>query len=138
MKLHCLLTGLLLAAACTTALAQAAVYRCGKDGRSYSDTPCAEGRAIDAADPRNAEQQQAARETAQRERQLADDLARERRARDKAGSHQLAATLGPTAPRASLPVVSALKKPPMKKKKKHQQEPDPNLSVPVRGTSASK
>jgi hypothetical protein len=115
MTLRLLLTGLLLATAGTATLAQATVYRCGKDGRSYSDTPCAEGRAIDAADPRNAEQQRAALDTAERERQLADTLARERRQRDKAARGQLAATLGPTTPAAQLPVASALKKSSKKK-----------------------
>ena len=41
------------------------VYRCGPDGRSYQQTPCAEGKAIDVSAPRTAEQRQAAQSAAQ-------------------------------------------------------------------------
>jgi len=40
------------------------VYRCGPDGRSYQQTPCAEGKAIDVSAPRTAEQRQAAQSAA--------------------------------------------------------------------------
>jgi hypothetical protein len=59
-----------------------AVWRCGPDGRSYTSTPCAEGRAVEVPDARPAEDLQAARERAARDIRLADQLARERQAID--------------------------------------------------------
>ena len=64
-----LATALLLAAA-GTAQAQK-VYRCGPDGRTYQQTACAEGKAIDASDPRTAEQRQAAKALARDEAKTA-------------------------------------------------------------------
>jgi len=56
------------------------VYRCGPDGRSYSDRPCAEGRALEVADARSAEQVAEAADVAARDRRLTRQLAAERRA----------------------------------------------------------
>ncbi|WP_119152931.1 hypothetical protein [Caldimonas tepidiphila] len=39
------------------ARAQEAVYRCGPDGRSYSQTPCEGGRRVEVGDPRSPQQQ---------------------------------------------------------------------------------
>jgi len=36
------------------------VYRCGPDGRTYRQSPCADGKPVDASDPRPAEQRVAA------------------------------------------------------------------------------
>ena len=47
------------------------VYRCGADGRTYSQTPCPAGSAVDVADPRNKDQQREARDMAARQSQLA-------------------------------------------------------------------
>ncbi|MDE2146670.1 MAG: DUF4124 domain-containing protein [Burkholderiales bacterium] len=79
-----LLMALVLSLAPLPAPAQT-VWRCGgADGRgvSYSDRPCADGRALALADERSAEQVQAAREVAARERRLADQLTAERQQRD--------------------------------------------------------
>ena len=54
------------------------VWRCGADGRTYSDTPCPGGRSIDAADSRDPAQVQAAHEVAARNRALARELTTER------------------------------------------------------------
>ncbi len=59
-----------------------AVWRCGPDGRSYSDTPCSEGRSLAAADARSDAQVQAARDVALRESRLAEQLRQERLKRD--------------------------------------------------------
>lgn len=63
----------------------ATIYRCGADGRSFSDRPCAESTAItpkvDRPDTQRADE---ARAVAQREAQLADRLRSERLARDNA------------------------------------------------------
>ena len=69
-----------------SALAQAQqLWRCGPDGRAYSDTPCADGRVMASVDPRPAADVHAAREMAQREQRLADRL-REERVRREATS----------------------------------------------------
>lgn len=59
------------------------VYRCGLDGRSYSDQPCAEGRRLDVADARSSEQVAQAREVADRDRRLDLSQAAERRANEQ-------------------------------------------------------
>ena len=79
MRTHVLCLLLFVAGAATAA----DVYRCGPDGRSYSDQPCAEGRTIDVADARSGEQAAAAREVAQRDHDLVQQLAAERRAQER-------------------------------------------------------
>lgn len=65
------------------------VWRCGADGRSYSDRPCADGEPMQMAalaDMRSAAEVQAA-QVAARERRLAETLRQERLAREQvAGS----------------------------------------------------
>lgn len=55
------------------------VWRCGPEGRAYSDSPCAQGRLVAVADPRNAAQIQAAQDVVARDRELARRMAQERR-----------------------------------------------------------
>lgn len=88
---------LLLALACALApAAQAAkVYRCGPDGRTYSQTPCPAGQEVPVADPRSAEQQREAAQAASREKGMAQDLARERRQREREARGQVAVGIGP-------------------------------------------
>lgn len=73
-----------LAATLAPVHAQVTVYRCGPDGREYSDTPCRQGRAIDVADPRTDEERSAAREVAARDARLAARLRQERQKRQEA------------------------------------------------------
>jgi hypothetical protein len=73
------------------AQAQDKVWRCGPEGREYSPTPCPGGREVPVADPRSAEQQRAAREVADREAGLADQLRKERRAAERQAARQRAA-----------------------------------------------
>lgn len=70
---------LLLAATlvCTAVQAQT-VYRCGPDGREYSQTPCLQGRAVDVSDERSAEQRAAAGARVREDRARGDALERER------------------------------------------------------------
>jgi hypothetical protein len=77
---------LLAALLCLASLAAQSqtIWRCGPDGHSYSDTPCKEGRAVEAPLPRPAEDVAAARATAEREQELADRLLAERRQREAA------------------------------------------------------
>ena len=53
------------------------VYRCGPDGRTYQQTACADGKAVDASDPRTAEQRQAAQAVAKSEAKAAAQLDRD-------------------------------------------------------------
>jgi hypothetical protein len=74
----------LLLSGLASALAAAPIYRCGPDGRVYSQTPCEGGRLIEAADPRSEAQRIEARRVAARERKAANDMERERRAQQAA------------------------------------------------------
>lgn len=53
------------------------VYRCGPDQRTYQQSPCKDGQAIDASDPRSAAQRDAAQDLAKREAAEAAKLDRE-------------------------------------------------------------
>jgi hypothetical protein len=66
---------------CISANAQA-VYRCGPAGRSYSQTPCAQGRAVEVSDERSTQQRRDAIKVAERERALADSLQQDRLVRE--------------------------------------------------------
>jgi hypothetical protein len=98
----------------TLGMAQDKVYRCGPDGRSYSSTPCPEGREVNVADPRSDAQRREAFEAAQREHLLARQLGRERQQRDRARPAG-AATLG-----AARPPEAAASGPKPRKPKKDQ------------------
>ena len=78
---------LLLAAASAVSQAQAqGVWRCGADGRSFSDRPCADGRPLqmaELADTRTAAEVQSAHAVAARERRLAESLRQERLQRER-------------------------------------------------------
>ena len=66
-----------------TSAAQAqTVWRCGPEGRSYSNAPCREGRALDAAQPRPAADLSGAQDMAQREKALAAKLVQDRQQRE--------------------------------------------------------
>ena len=71
---------------CATAISAAptTIYRCGPDGREYSQVPCVDGILIDASDPRSAAQRSEALKVAARERQRAAELERERRTNEAA------------------------------------------------------
>jgi hypothetical protein len=67
------------------ASAQQTVWRCGPDGRSYSDQPCPTGRVVALADTtRPAADVQAAQDRALREQALADTLLQQRLQREAA------------------------------------------------------
>jgi hypothetical protein len=88
------IVALLMACAAVGAQAQTKaqkVFRCGPDGRIYSQTPCKEGTSVDVADPRSAEQQRAAAQTVKREEAMTEKMARERKAQEAAAAKQGAA-----------------------------------------------
>ncbi len=76
-----------------------AVWRCGADGRSYSDVPCeqGQGRQLALAESRPATDVQAARERAAQEQRAADTLVRERLQREAAVRSMGVATDRPVA-----------------------------------------
>lgn len=81
MTLRPLLLCLLLGAAAPLACAQA-VWRCGADGRQFSDKPCEQGRTMDALDARPAADVAAAQDAANREKALAAQMVKERQQRE--------------------------------------------------------
>lgn len=118
-----LLAGWIAAWAAAPAAAQdsAPVYRCGN---SYQAKPCAGGQAVDAADPRSADQVQQAREAAKREAALARQMAAERRADERQAARQGPANVGP-APAPAPQVAARPAKPPHKKRVKASRLPKP-------------
>lgn len=116
-----------LAVAAATALAAPAqtVYRCGPDGRQYSQTPCADGRPVTVEDSRSAEQQRAAKDVAARDSKQAEKLADERRQRDEAAKGQVAVGIKPAQDAAA---ASA----PKRKAKAQTQAAESNMSPPMR------
>jgi hypothetical protein len=110
-------------------LAQAAppqtVYRCGPDGRVYSQTPCADGKALTVDDPRSASQQKAAREVTAREAEQAKKLADERQQRDETAKGQAAAGIKPS---TAAEAASA----PARKPKPKSGTTDTSMSPPMR------
>jgi hypothetical protein len=93
-------TSLLLVVADGASEAAQRVFRCGPDGRTYSQTPCKDGYEIDTDDMRTAEQRKEAAEVLKRDKLLADKMTRERLAKEAA-----AAKTSP--PKAAKPPASA-------------------------------
>jgi hypothetical protein len=58
------------------------VWRCGADGRSYSDTPCVGGRSIEVPAARSPAEVATAQAQAEQEKRLAERLLRERQQRE--------------------------------------------------------
>ena len=75
----------------------AGVWRCGPDGRLYSDTPCAEGQALALAGARPQADVQAAQALAAQERRQADKLLNERLQREAAARQMVAGGPAPAA-----------------------------------------
>ena len=101
------LIGMVLLAA--SAAQSQTVWRCGPDGRSYANTPCPDGRAVDTTQARPAADLGSARQTARRDKALAAQLLHERQRREAqatAGSGLAAirgSRLGPWADVAASP-----------------------------------
>ena len=103
------------------------VYRCGADGNVYGQAPCPEGRSVEVGDFRNRAQQAESLAVLQRERDLGDRMAKERRAEEiahppaRAGSFSAAAS-APSAERAKRPQNSKPAKTPAKPKTRSARE----------------
>jgi hypothetical protein len=126
---------LLLAGTLVQAAPPQTVYRCGPDGRVYSQTPCSDGKALSTDDPRSASQQKAAREAAERDAEQARKLADERRQREAAANGQQTAGL------KTAPIAAAASAPPRKSKAKAASASadasmSPPMRVPAQGNAA--
>ncbi|MEW6705057.1 MAG: hypothetical protein AB1430_09430 [Pseudomonadota bacterium] len=82
------------------AVAADTVYRCGPVGQTYSAEPCTDGKPLRVDDGRTAAQQRQARAMARREAALAEQMARDRRKREKAAPKG-ATRIGPAEASAS-------------------------------------
>ena len=109
---------LVLCSAVPATLHAQTVWRCGGDGRTFTDAPCPQGQAMDVATPRPVADLHQAQQLAQREKAWADQLQRERLQREA----QQAA--GPAGIYGLRPVKSKsdLKPKPAKKHPKHRLE----------------
>jgi hypothetical protein len=103
------------------------VYRCGADGNVYGQAPCTEGLSVEVGDFRNRAQQAESLAVLERERDLGDRMAKDRRAEElahppaRAGSFSAAAS-APSAERAKRPQKSKPAKKPVKPKKRTARE----------------
>ena len=88
------------------------IYRCG---HAYSRVPCPSAKAIEVEGRPTAAQRAEARRVALREKRLADEMVRDRRAAEAALHPALATSLGPTKVVAAAP--APVKKPARRKRK---------------------
>ena len=129
---------MLLALAAVPLLADAQIiWRCGADGRSFSDTPCSEGQALAVADTRPSQDVAEARAFADREMRLAEKLGRERLREESAQRGNGLAALGPVSAGTGV-------KPPRRERRQLQQpqrakpalhRPDPSADQTSRATA---
>jgi len=94
------------------------VYRCGPDGRIYQQTACADGKAVDASDPRTPEQRQAAQAVAKSEAKAAAQFDQSASASpatksSKAKPESTAADKAASSPKAGSKKAEAEAKPPV-------------------------
>jgi len=98
----------------------AEIYRCGN---TYAQTPCPDGRVLDATAPQPDPQEVRARsEATRREARLADALARERQAREQQAARVGAASLSPgrVTPKVGTPATEPA---PTHRRKAHRHKP---------------
>jgi hypothetical protein len=119
-----LLPALLLMLACVISNVQAqSIWRCGADGRQFSDKPCEQGRPLETLEARPNADLAAAQDAARREAALAAQLAKERQQRETqapmaaAGISNSRAAKSPAKPRATEKVLK-------KSAKRHQPAED--------------
>jgi hypothetical protein len=109
--------------ALTTQVHGKTVWRCGEGGKTYSETPCPGGRAVDVADSRSSAEVQAARDSIKRDEALASRMRKQRLEDEKRNlaANAGAANLGPSAKPAAQ--ASDKLKPKAKRKPVRQQAP---------------
>ena len=133
---HTAVASLLLLAAMASNAAPAPIYRCGPDGREYSQVPCAGGKVVEASDPRTSAQRAEALRVAASERKRVAELERDRRANEAAikpaGASGFNGRPAPLAPAASAAENG-------KRKKRHTQvKPLPDTAAAKPATERSK
>jgi hypothetical protein len=103
----------------TAGAASQKVFRCGPDGRTYSQTPCKEGSSVEvnANDKRSAEQRKDAEAAVKREAEMAEKMRRDRLDQEAAAAKQNTGVAAK--PAAAEPSASAV----AKKKKKPTPKP---------------
>jgi hypothetical protein len=98
------------------ALAQKKVYRCEVGGKvSYGDAPCKGGAEVAVDDARSDADRKAARDAAQREKQMTDQAVAERRAADAKAPRQVAGHIAYSDAEKAAAAASS-PKPPAKRK----------------------
>ena len=100
MTLHASIVGWI-AVALITPAAAAEIYRCGPNGNTYSQTPCADGHRVAIDDARSDEQRAEARRVTERTLALASSLENDRRADEAALRPALAGSFNGPAKTAS-------------------------------------
>jgi len=119
---------LLLAAAGAMSTAQAqGVWRCGADGRSFSDRPCADGQPLhmaELADTRTAAEVRSAQAVAARERRLAEGLRQERLQRERQ-------VLPPSHKQTAAPTTAAIRRVDGVRLKRAANKPQTRRPVPA-------
>ena len=133
---HTAVASLLLLAAMASNAVPVPIYRCGPDGREYSQVPCAGGKVVEASDPRTAAQRAEALRVAASERKRVAELERDRRANEAAikpaGASGFNARPAPLAPAASAAEKG-------KRKKRHTKvKPLPDTAAAKPATERSK
>ena len=117
---HRLITAILSVTLVSAAAAQErgsdTVYRCGPDGRTYSDSACPDGKTIAAADARSAEQRRHAEDVVRRDREFADRMAKEREQRERNAPGAVGIGSSP-APKATKTAAATGPKKSLRKKK---------------------
>jgi len=111
---------LMITLALPLAVSAQTVWRCGPDGRSYSSTPCSEGRVVEALQARPSDDLADARHRAAREQQQADAMNRERLAQEARQRGNGMAAIAPQ------PVLKPAAKLPLRQRatKKHRPSPE--------------
>ena len=106
------------------------VWRCGDGGRSYSETPCPGGKAVDVADIRSSADVLQAQDSVRRSQELADRLRKQRLEQEKRNlaANAIAANIGPSKTMASAETSVRPKK---KSKSAHRH---PSAAVEDEGT----
>jgi hypothetical protein len=87
----------LLAATFAAAAGAAPIYKCGPDGKTYSQVPCAGGAVVESTDGRTSAQRAEAKRAVEAQRKAADEMERERKAAEKDTKPAAAVAIGPAA-----------------------------------------
>ena len=99
-----LIVGLLMASG---ASGQSTIYRCGPDGREFSQKPCVGGQIVGTTPAPSPADARAARQAVERDKQLGRDMERERLRQEKAATPRKAASEpGPVAASGNLRIRS--------------------------------